>query len=122
MFYDTLGECACPGEEEEYTGDFHFTGSLVASSQPDWWTQMYTENNGKRMFCEWTTPSGTFKGDTLCKLGLLMDAPLTSFKIKVTPVSGYDVPKKEWDTDCGKNPVNWTFLDFGSAWVDRHSN
>jgi len=115
-FADDTADCTCPGEDPPYEGDMHFTGLLVDSSQPEWFTEMFTENDGKKLFIEWTTPSGTFKGDTLCKLGILMDKPLASFTIKVYPESGSDVPKKEWDTDCGLNPVNWTFLDFGSSW------
>jgi hypothetical protein len=120
--HDNPATCLCPDDPDPYVGDLHFTGDTFDALHPEYITSMYAENNGKRLFMEWTAPEGTFIGDTDLKIGILMDKALASFKIEVSPVLGYDVPKREWDTDCGKNPTNWTLIELGVEWDEDTSS
>jgi hypothetical protein len=108
---NSVGDCACPGEQALYTGGVHFLPEFDTSANPTWVTLMETSNNGRNILIEWSAPDGNYRSDDILRPKVLFDGPHTEVQIIQSAVLGYDTAKNEWFGvgECDGGPMDWVW-------------
>lgn len=108
-----VGDCDCP-EVSDYTGSVHFTGLFSALTPSEFTVEAH--NNGKYIDVTWNAPSGPWQSDDDFQPGLLCDVGVSNVIFEVYPISGSNMPTKDWvaGASCPEtDPLLWT-----DAWPD----